>query len=398
MDIGTPGHLQTIQELSRFIEPVLRQRVHNGLAAAVARHADGAALDVLVSAATSNRAFDHLVQLVQSHEGLEDWLLSSRSWRNSPDDVLGATRHDLSRYLHHFMVYQTAPTFKESAFKQCLDDIVEFGVSPTRRWIFVVPLINFSLPLAADSISLSDKFRLRAIQPSELRSNNNPPLALPLTHCIEATSCWPRRERPSPASPVNAVTNILTTLRLLKSQGVWTAYFWVRSEDPFHRIPLGWRPFSAAGDRGIPLSNHDSDSRYLLTTDEGDTVRDLWHAVYAARQDGRVTDIVVERFNSAIDRFQANPQDSIIDSWIAIEALLVPGVDRAIAETAARRMEQLLGPSVDGVPTYELMRRSYKVRSKSVHGEIKSDEVRDLAQLTLTRLKAALRARILQSS
>src|SRR5439155_23539343 len=103
-------------------------------------------------------------------------------------------------------------------------------------------------------------------------------------------------------------------------------------------------------------------------------LRKLLNALRKARGDKRLA-LVLRRFDSAYSRYDR--ADSLIDLWIAFEALLIPKDNAELSYRASLRIARLLDTDAYGRKrAFREARDSYKTRSKVVHGtEVPSDKL-----------------------
>ena len=99
---------------------------------------------------------------------------------------------------------------------------------------------------------------------------------------------------------------------------------------------------------------------------DGPKLKALVDAVEAGRRKREVA-LALSRFNNAYERHNAD--DALIDLWVAFEALLVPEEVTELSYRAALRIGRLAGSTAaDRQRAQDIARRSYKYRSKVVHG------------------------------
>jgi hypothetical protein len=134
------------------------------------------------------------------------------------------------------------------------------------------------------------------------------------------------------------------------------------------------------GDPRLPQSRFDTEDAELVTR--------LTEQMRESSEDPRLA-MALRRFDSSYSRFQ--PEDSLIDLWIAFEALLIPDGQSELRYRASLRIAQLAASDPAGrQQAFDQARASYACRSKVVHGEeVKVDlgavvdQTRDLARSVL---------------
>jgi hypothetical protein len=119
--------------------------------------------------------------------------------------------------------------------------------------------------------------------------------------------------------------------------------------------------------------------------------------VWQLLQTSRNVDVLrlpLRRWESSLLR--ANLEDKLIDAWISLEALLMPGSTSELTYRAAIRLAELLGKDGPGRQAiYDAARNSYGWRSKIVHGSpakktAKQQELVDTVRVTTEYVRAAL--------
>lgn len=125
----------------------------------------------------------------------------------------------------------------------------------------------------------------------------------------------------------------------------------------------------------------------------GESLRDLLHGLRSIKGDQRL-ELAFRRFDAAYTRH--DPEDRLIDLWIAFEALVLPDAQQELSYRAAIRIAQLVGRSgSDQKEAFDLAHLSYRQRSKLVHGDLKTKELGGIVEKTRELAREALRAWIL---
>ena len=87
---------------------------------------------------------------------------------------------------------------------------------------------------------------------------------------------------------------------------------------------------------------------------------------------------------------------SLIDYWVAFEALFLPGISDELSFRASLRIAYYVATTPDErEEVFRKMRLSYRTRSDVVHGERVKADVRQVATDTEDILRRALRAEVL---
>lgn len=142
----------------------------------------------------------------------------------------------------------------------------------------------------------------------------------------------------------------------------------------------------------------------------GGVIFSLWrtdHSLLSALTQ-RLQSTVARNVQTALDRFnlsygRGEATDRIIDYWISLEALFLPGSEGEKSYRAALRVASFVGrSSKDKMQIYRQARESYKARSWLVHGQQegrkkskKSFDFERIAVETGANLRRALRVAVL---
>jgi hypothetical protein len=105
-------------------------------------------------------------------------------------------------------------------------------------------------------------------------------------------------------------------------------------------------------------------------------------------------DLALRRFNRAYERYSS--EDSLIDLWVAFEALLVPDGSQELRYRASLRIARFAAQtSVERKRVFRLARDSYDVRSKVVHGSSVPDGLDKTVEQTRQLARKVLQAWVL---
>ena len=93
------------------------------------------------------------------------------------------------------------------------------------------------------------------------------------------------------------------------------------------------------------------------------------------------------RFELSHDR--TDPEDRIIDYWVALESLFLPGDDRELGRAASQRLAFFIeGAGAQRLTTYRNAKKSYGFRSDVVHSNVYDPaDVEDSANLVQDYLR-----------
>lgn len=119
-----------------------------------------------------------------------------------------------------------------------------------------------------------------------------------------------------------------------------------------------------------------------------DSLGGLLRALKTAEKDKRLN-LAVRRFDAAYLRL--DPEDRLIDLWIAFEALLLPDMSGELSYRVAIRLAQLIGQTAsDKRAAFRSARRSYDQRSRVVHGQPAEDDLGKVVEETRELARKAL--------
>lgn len=141
---------------------------------------------------------------------------------------------------------------------------------------------------------------------------------------------------------------------------------------------------------GLPLPSYSGD--YEFKRSERSTLRAIYRAV---RTVSSTLELALRRFDMAYSR--ELDEDRLIDCWVALEALFLPGIDRGeLSYRASLRAAYYVGTARDRQTVFRHRRDSYQVRSEVVHGEQPHVDVGLTAERTEDVLRCVLRRAVLE--
>ena len=182
---------------------------------------------------------------------------------------------------------------------------------------------------------------------------------------------------------------VVTALRLLKGGAVWYNLQVQCLEHP----PFGTQfPVGQAGGGWSSKPRVYGAGYELLEVD----VEPLKELVASLSKTGRrkKLEVAVGRFNGAYER--KRPEDKLVDLWIALEALFLPGISDELSFRASLRIAYYVAkPPDEREEIFNKMRLSYDTRSRVVHGQRPKADVRGVASDTEEILRRALRAEVM---
>jgi Apea-like HEPN len=349
-------------------------------------------------------AFTALKELFIAEPLLQRAFLGSKDWCKTPGEESYASAMEIWSFVEHGIRLQLdkpeRQTFTSKAFDEFWKAFEEYGRTDTQQWGFVAPLINFVADPTVEIIQLSERIRIRQLSANEKIKFkiNEEPWGVAKQYCVEALTTAPKEFSLSPASAEKPVNSVVSALRIIGNPKVWVNRIWAVSDSPFSGSPMGWRPFRWEGDRGIPLFAHtEEEGLYVLHRQQSDELRSLWNKLWRILNQTARLNLILHRHALAFERFRASPEDALVDAWVALEGMFLPGIDRAIRATASARISSFLGTDETGRKEIrDFISESYRVRSKIVHGEpMDEQKVFSTASTTFDYLQLSLRKLIL---
>jgi hypothetical protein len=305
---------------------------------------------------------------------LDDQFFRDTSWCETDKERSAAHDRDLLTYIAWFFEEQfsvhTSSQLDDPIFEKSWHEFIVQVSRPTLLWSFVIPLRNLGLTQHVDEFAISPQLRIARLSKTERQHCRGKLDASEVPHAAAKwTTTAPRQIALSPASAADVAERVVAALRCVCTHQIWAEEVSVSADDLFESHSLSWRPFEWTGHRGIPL--FPDENFVVLTSNSASQVAALYQ-LFARFEYAQASFLeVLRRFNSSSER--VNRRDMLLDCWVALERLLLPEHGRTKAEPLARRLTRLLKSS-DPNTTTETVRRSYRLRSKIVHGSGDHDE------------------------
>jgi hypothetical protein len=177
---------------------------------------------------------------------------------------------------------------------------------------------------------------------------------------------------------------LLLALRLINDLPVAIHSFWYIDTNPFPAIVL---PRHVRHET-LPFAK--PEDPYVITPEIASQVEELWPKLELRIQDTQLS-LAVRRLDDSYYRKQ--PEDQLIDLWVALEALFLQDDKAELQFRAALMIARYIGESQDERwEIYEHVRKAYGLRSKLVHGGLpkKNINVPELAERAGNYLRRAL--------
>lgn len=200
---------------------------------------------------------------------------------------------------------------------------------------------------------------------------------------------------------IDAVEDLVRTLRLHHPGMVQRTMIWTRRDppteahtSPFHQVFLFGSGADHEGEARQDIDDEVFNPERALRTKfdvhDGKAIAELLRLMRLGRDDRRLA-LALRRFDSAYSRYEF--EDSLIDLWIAFEALLLPDGQSELSYRAALRIAVLAGSEpAERSAAFKQARLSYKCRSQVVHGEATAESLEDIVAETRDLARSVLRA------
>ena len=210
------------------------------------------------------------------------------------------------------------------------------------------------------------------------------------THAIDLRWAMPRRSPRSDEAAVQTVTDVVRALRLHHPGVTGTTILWTRLDPPDAPSDTSFEGDRLYAPHGRGLFMHPV--RAHVGPGSAEEIRRLLAALRGGAGDKRLQ-LALRRFNAAYERY--DHADSLVDLWIAFEALLVPERSE-LKFRASLRIARLVSGDADARQRAHLLaRRSYDLRSKVVHGEEPPTDLPTALEDTRELAREVLRAWLL---
>jgi hypothetical protein len=204
------------------------------------------------------------------------------------------------------------------------------------------------------------------------------------THMVRCDAEMPKSLGAAPYEVRALAEQVVTAMRLIGPGSVAIGQSWL---DP---APPAFHPFGTMG-LGRPLGWLRSGPPMIWRGQEQD-LRQLFIVVPRAKAMPRV-EMALRRFESAYRR--VSDHDRLIDHWIALEALFLPDRRDELSYLGPLRISRFLEAVGSArIALFDLMRKSYRLRSEIVHGGMPAG-IHEVETATEQVLRRALRKMLL---
>ena len=152
------------------------------------------------------------------------------------------------------------------------------------------------------------------------------------------------------------VSDLVTTLRLLTDQSVHVAFTQRQSESVL-------QPGGGTSSSGRPRI---LGTKANLGPSMQKEIVDIWNRIRALAANTPIR-LALRRWDIVSERFEET--DALIDYWIALESLFVPGSTQELRYRASLRIAAFVGQTPEErEQVYKDLKDSYNLRSRIIHG------------------------------
>jgi hypothetical protein len=296
-----------------------------------------------------------------------------------------------SQFIPEYLKEANTIQFNEQAFNKTLNRLIIDIESPNIRVKELSPLANASLD--CESITVAPYLVIRKCTTEELEKWLNDyskypyfPVYNPIpTHisdlecAVEVTYERKRYEAPGVISETAGSTaDIVTALRLHTDKNVHIVFTAHESET--------FLKFGAT--MSYPFSPRIDVKKGEISAANQQELIDTWNRIRSL-QSGSPIRLALRRWNTVFERF--NPDDALLDYWIALEALFAPDSSQEVRFRSALRIATYLGEPDQREQIYKDLLDSYDLRSRIVHGDAPANKRKtELIDVTRSHLRKAL--------
>ena len=253
----------------------------------------------------------------------------------------------------------------EARAVEAYDPLEAFLRAETLTWLLVAPLSGAA---GTDfNFNFREDLRLRLLTPAEIDSlwqsgefggiiDRN--LVMRLKFCLEYRATIPKHSQPDQRAAREAINDVVTSLRLVGADRVAAPHLLTRTVE--RTFGLGFGGTMTSSHERAPLGNSEIDADVCAQA------RSVAGRLTAARKSPTIS-LALRRFDFASQRLRV--EDRLIDAWIALEALFLPGERDELRYRVSLRMAYFLSADpVERRTMFQQVRRSYDARSAIVHG------------------------------
>lgn len=298
----------------------------------------------------------------------------------------------IGKLIYDYLEKAKTIEFDEQAFNTVFDRLRQDIESPNITVKELSPLMNASLD--CESITIAPYLVIRKLTANELERWLNNYIRYPyfpmhsslsadvtqLDCAMEVTYEKQRHEAwGSNKEIINSTTDLVTTLRLLTDKNVYIA-FTVQSSDSI---------LQPSGGTSSSLRPHLLGPKAEISASLGQDIIDTWNSIRSLPNESPIR-LALRRWNTVFERF--DPDDALIDYWIALEGLFVPDSSQEVRHRSSFRIGASIGEtSEEREKIYKDLLESYDLRSRIVHGGVPTTKKKtELINTTRSYLRRAL--------
>ena len=244
------------------------------------------------------------------------------------------------------------------------EPVEAFLRTETLTWMLVAPLRGAA---GTDlNFDFGDDLRLRLLTPAELDSlwqssefgGIDRHSVMGLKFCLEYRATIPKEAQPDQRTAREAINDVVTSLRLVGAERVAAPNLLARTVE--RTFGLGFGRGMTSSLEPAPLGDSQIDAGVCAQA------QNVARRLIAARKKPTLR-LALRRFDFASQRLRV--EDRLIDAWIALEALFLPGERDELRYRVSLRMAYFLSAdAVERTMTFQQVRSSYDARSAIVHG------------------------------
>jgi Apea-like HEPN len=225
------------------------------------------------------------------------------------------------------------------------------------------------------------------------------------SHVVDYNWKRPMDSPPGHDIGIEAVEDVVLALRLHHPGTVRSTMIWTRLDpptdpftSPYYQVFLYGPAADHNGEAMREIWNETLDeerpTRTRIEAGDGEQIGELLRQVRAGRSD-RSLALALRRFSSAYARYE--DEDSLIDLWIAFEALLLSDDNSELKYRVSLRIAALVGTGPDDrEAVFKQAKNSYNDRSRVVHGGTIKRSLTDVVEETRELARSVLRRWILE--
>lgn len=298
----------------------------------------------------------------------------------------------IGKLIHDYLEKAKTIEFDKQAFNTVFDRLRQDIESPNITVKELSPLMNVSLD--CESITIAPYLVIRKLTTNELERWLNNYIRYPyfpmhsslsadvtqLDCAMEVTYEKKRHEAWGVNQDIiNSASDLVTTLRLLTDKNIYIA-FTIQGSDSI---------LQPSGGTSSSLRPRLLGPKAEISASLGQDIIDTWNRIRSLMNESPIR-LALRRWNTVFERF--DPDDALIDYWIALEGLFVPESSQEVRHRSSFRIGAWLGKTPDErEKIYKDLLESYDLRSRIVHGGVPTTRKKtELINITRSYFRRAL--------